>query len=351
MALSVRSLLQRFPRWSVNSANAEEANRIELAPDADAAPVSQTVQSKRSEKPVDVAMSAYGKPWNTAATIASLMTMSGRHIDTIYLQIELDHRDADQIERTIESFRNVNILVHRPSVRIHYIPTTIEQVSDPLYRRSIRYQQAWEDSDKRFLFVCHNDCVFHTDIVGGMLQQIEQGKYTGVGKIGQCWNCFAHKAGQCDGDRFEHYRPTLQEALALEAIYGSAPRPIYVPVDRVSPMPLPECRLNEFGCLIDLERARPDVAPLGEVWPLGAMGLDTGTPWFRGMVLKGHKFKNWFEGLDHAPFSPVRNGTSADHNAEEYERAEKGAADNIGAFYPDLYQSLAKSLMGTAQIV
>ena len=348
MALNVRSLLRHFPRWSANPPNVAAAPTAQAAHDTSTVHVTQAVQSDRSEKLVDVAMSAYGKPWNTAATIASLMTMSGRHIDKIYLQIELDHPDADQLERTTKAFQNLNILVHRPSVRIHYIPTTAEQVSNPLYRRSIRYQQAWEDSDKRFLFVCHNDCVFHTDIVGGMLHQIEQGNYTGVGRIGQCWNCFAHKAGQCDGDRFDHYRPTVEEALALEATYGSAPRPIYMPIDHASPMPLPECRLNEFGCLIDLERARPDVAPLGEVWPLGAMGLDTGTPWFRGMVLKGHKFKNWFEGLDHAPFSPVRNGTSADHDVEEYERAEKGAAANIETFYPDLYRSLATSLMATA---
>ncbi len=277
------------------------------------------------------------------------MTVSGRHIDKVYLQIELDHSDAGQLESLMEAFPNVNMTVHKPSVKIDYVPANAEQISDPVYRRSIRYQRAWEDSNKRFLFVCHNDCVFHTDIVGGMLQQIERGEYTGVGRIGQCWNCFAHKAGQCDGDRFDQYRPTFEEALALETTYGSAPRPIYVPVDRDAPMPLPECRLNEFGCLIDLERARSDVAPLGDVWPLGAMGLDTGTPWFRGMVLKGHKFKNWFDGLDHAPFSSARNGTRADHDADEYMTVEKGAADNIKGFYPDLYRALAKTLMVPAE--
>jgi hypothetical protein len=298
------------------------------------------MNSNLSGRPVDVAISAYGKPWNTAATIASLCTVSGRHIDKIYLQVEPGHPEGSHIESIPASFPGVNFIVHKPSVRIHYVPATAEEISDPHYRRSIRYQRAWEDSDKRFLFVCHNDCVFHTDIVGGMLQQIEGG-YTGVGQIGQCWNCFANKADQCDGDRFHQYRPSFDEALALEAIHGSAPRPYYVPIDRDSPMPLPECRLNEFGCLIDLERARPDVAPLGEVWPLGAMGLDTGTPWFRGMFLKGHKFRNWYEGLDHAPFSSARNGTRADHDVDEYRRVEKGAADNIGWFYPDLYRSLA----------
>ncbi len=40
------------------------------------------------DRPVDVAINMYGKPYNTAVTIHSLLKQSHEHIDKIYLNIE-----------------------------------------------------------------------------------------------------------------------------------------------------------------------------------------------------------------------------------------------------------------------
>lgn len=53
-------------------------------------------------------------------------------------------------------------------------------------------------------------------------------------------------------------------------------------------MPLPECRLNEFYCLINVERIKDVNSPKGDIYPIGMMSLDTGEDWFRQLVLRGH---------------------------------------------------------------
>jgi hypothetical protein len=46
------------------------------------------------------------------------------------------------------------------------------------------------------------------------------------------------------------------------------------------PWPLPECRLNEWACMIDMEKARDITSPYGPCTPFGAMHLDIATDWF-----------------------------------------------------------------------
>jgi hypothetical protein len=59
-------------------------------------------------------------------------------------------------------------------------------------------------------------------------------------------------------------------------------------------MPLPECRLHEWACLINIEKTRKEVVPYGLIDPFGSYaGFDLGMSWFRDLTLKGYKFRNF----------------------------------------------------------
>jgi hypothetical protein len=168
-----------------------------------------------------------------------------------------------------------------------------------------------------------------------MLERLENGAFTGIGWVGQCWNCPAHQAGVCNGDIYESYRPTYEKAAAIVTAHPS-PRTVVELLDRKQPAPLPECRLNEFGCLINLAKCRREIMPLGDVRPFGCMNLDIGTDWFHGLVRRGHRFLNWYEGMSHAPFAPGYAGHPLNTNAAGYHSAEERAYQYLAEYYPEV---------------
>lgn len=292
----------------------------------------------RSLPKVDVAVCCYGKPYQTAVTLASLLQHSGQHIDRIYFQEELQQPHGDKVALVPACFEDRNIIHYKPELHLGWSATDRTRLGDPAYRRSMRYQRAWEDSDKDFLFIMHNDCLFTSDIIGGMLERLADGLYSGVGLIGQCWNCPASYARLCSGDHYERYKPSYDEALELLRSFP-APRTTAANIGRDSPMPLPECRLNEFGCLVSLNKTRDLVMPIGDVVPFADFSTDIGTDWFRSLVLKGHRFLNWHDGMSHAWFSRDMNGHSAVFNRTIYEESELKAKDYLREHYRDAFET------------
>jgi hypothetical protein len=289
---------------------------------------------------VDVVICAYGKPYQTAITLASLLQHSGQHIDKIYFQEERQQPFEDEVASVIDCFGEKNFVHYKPQHHIGVEFTDKLRFGDDAYRRSIRYQYAWEESDKRFLFLTHNDCLFTADIVGGMLQRLKDRTYAGVGRVGQCWNCPAYSAGVCDGDRYASYNPVYEEAVRIVEEYPS-PRTYKEGIDRHSPMPLPECRLNEFACLINLEMVRNLVSPIGDIEPFGTLTLDIGTDWFRKLNLQGYRFLNWYEGMIHAWCSDGANGLSSDNDYETYCRNETKAKDYLNRYHRAVFDQLS----------
>ncbi|GAB0116437.1 hypothetical protein Acid7E03_05090 [Acidisoma sp. 7E03] len=84
--------------------------------------------------------------------------------------------------------------------------------------------------------------------------------------------------------------------------------------------------------------------PVGDIPPFGVMTNDVGTHWFRQMVLRGARFGHWFEGLEHAPFSPSGNGFSADSNKGHYVASEQNAEQYLVRLYPDIASRLGQEL-------
>ena len=249
---------------------------------------------------IDIALSVYGKPYHTAVAMFSLLEHCNDYIDKVYFQEEIQHPHGDNINFIIPWFQRKlgNRFIHyKPPLWLDWHGEAW-RVPDEKYRMSIRYQYSWESTDKDYLFIFHNDCLFTGDIIGGMLEKLEDQTFTGVGLCGQCWNCCAATAGVCGHGRHEKYHPTYEEAVKLVASVPS-PRTHVKDISREHPMPFPECRLNELACLINIAKIKHLVVPKGVVPPFGLMGHDIGTDWYRELILRGYRFTNWFERLKH----------------------------------------------------
>ncbi len=211
------------------------------------------------------------------------------------------------------------------------------------YRRSIRYQYAFEKSKNHYLFTMHNDMLFHEDILGEYLTQIESGHFAGVGPIGQCWNCPASYAKKCTADTYHKYQPDWTELMELSEKFYAPRKEVYSHfISSSTAWPLPECRLNEWAALIDLTQVKPYVKKL----IFGQMDLDIATKWFSFLNNQGLTFKN-------IPIDPYathvwtgiegeeNSGLSTQNNADLYERAEMQSYQKLLDEYGFAEQELA----------
>ncbi|WP_243311717.1 hypothetical protein [Fundidesulfovibrio agrisoli] len=255
---------------------------------------------------VDVAINVLGKPAQTALALFSLLRHSGGHIGTIYFIEEPGPLNSNYSQAELLAALGGRVRRFRPEATNWRYAVDPARLADPAYRHMLRYQYAFEATDKPYLLLIHNDCEFVGDAVGLLLENI--GEATGAGEIGQCWLCPAAMRGLCGPGRYLEYRPDYPE---LEALYASIDPAVYrrkyteAPTEELKrrPWPLPECRVNEFCCLIDMGKARPATCPQGPARPFGAyvdVGdpytgngiLDIGVAWFGDLVHMGHAFRH-----------------------------------------------------------
>ena len=264
---------------------------------------------------VDVCVNVYGKPWQTLCTLKSLIKHSGDHIDRIYIIKEKQQPYNDSIDWIFNYFDN--LVIYEPNYYV-FLHTNIDY-NNVDYRLGVRYQYAFENSDKKHLFITHNDVLYTGDIVGEMLENI--GDSVGIGEIGQCWNCPAKKNNLCSGDKFYEWNPTYEEVLSLLPHVRTQKSMI----DKENPKPLPECRLNEWCCLINREISNSEVFPNGDTPPFGSVGLDVGTIWFKSMVKKGYTFIDYRKNFTHSYWSDLGNGYQTQLNSDKYKISEENA--------------------------
>lgn len=235
------------------------------------------------EKSIDVIIQTYGKQWQLLNTMASLFEHSEKWIDKIYLIEESKHPFGDNIN---EVFKYDFPIIHKVNkwINIYQTPTNLVPIG------SIRHQWGIEQSDKKHVFICHNDVLFTADIVGNMLEEL--GDCVGIGEIGQCWNCPAKAQGLCSGEKFYEWNPTFEDLKQLKLPHI---RTRWNNLDKDVPKLLPECRLNEFACLINREICIKEGRPY-----FGEFSEDSGVDWFRAMYKKGYKFKDYRKDFIHA---------------------------------------------------
>lgn len=280
---------------------------------------------------VDVAISVYGKPYQTAITLLSLLKYSGKWIDKIYF-IEDKNQPKESNFNFLYALLGKQLVRYTPRFWFWYSPFKYRFLLKwKPYRHSIRYQYAWEKTDKDYLLVMHNDVLFKDDLIGAYLQNLDE-ESLGIGKIGQCWNCPAHAERQCEGAKYWDYRPAKQEVLDLIKRWPIDRAPIAAAiVERHGAWPLPECRLNEYVALINLKKAKPVTLPVGKAIPFGVFDMDTGTRWFWEVSNMGYKNQHF----DFEPYAThdwaggINSGHAAMLNADIYQQREEMALTKL----------------------
>jgi hypothetical protein len=297
-------------------------------------------------KRVDVAVIIYGKPYNTIVAIKSILAHSRQHIGKIYLTDEYNqpHNDWGGIHKVMAYFSDdpIEIVVHRPTYFLAPNPDDLNRArSDERYRQSIMFQYALEKTDKPYVCVIHNDLLFHRDMIGDMLANFDQNpQLAGVGSIGQCWSCpasFFH-TNKCSSTKMHLYIPDKQEAIMLHAENNTLRKKMDIEVIEAGRVhPLPECRLNEYCAMINIDTYRKTSVPTGDIGCYGGGwgGVDLGTVWFYEMFNRGYRFQHMVleDYLTHAPFDDSGSGSSAYYKLERYHLSEQLAHDYINATY------------------
>lgn len=242
---------------------------------------------------VDVAINYYGKTLQTIATIHSLIYHSNKYIDKIYLVVEKKQPLLSSLFFVKKIYPE--LLVYVPSA-YEFMKSKVEYYNEE-DRFKVRYQYPIEKSDKKYIFLSHNDVFYTGDVIGDMLANIEDN--LGVGQIGQCWNCPASFAQKCNSDSYHLYRPSNDELIELIKRFPS-PRTNLSTIDLENTFPLPECRLNEWACLLNREVLISESFPEGTGPLFGEYDkLDLGSKWFKYMNLRGYKFYNYNQKFIH----------------------------------------------------
>jgi hypothetical protein len=257
---------------------------------------------------VDIVVNVYGKPWQTLCTLKSLMKNSENQIDKIYLIEEAIHPFGDNIDFIFGYFDN--IIHYKPEKWVNIYGPHIQNV--PL--ENIRHQYGIEHSNKKYVFITHNDVLYTGDIISDMLNKIDD--CVAIGEIGQCWNCPAKEKLCGGGQNWNNWNPTYEDIMTLPMPHIRTRRD---DIDRKDPKLMPECRVNEWACLIDRETSMKEGRPF-----FGEFNHDSGTEWFKAMHRKGYKFKDYRENFKHCYWAN-EGGYPTQQVEEKYRNAENKA--------------------------
>lgn len=287
---------------------------------------------------VDVVINVCGKPYQTTLALLSLLKYSGDYINKIFF---IEENSGDKSHFNLAKHDYILNLIKdkveyfRTPEALGLNPVDSNRLEEEDYRYSIRYQYGWEKTEADYLYIMHNDTEYFDDIIGKMVEGI--GDKIAIGSVGQCWNCPAFAAGKCDSDSYFDYRPEFEELLELYEnveMPGTRKKRPYITRNNSSffknaPWPLPECRVNEWACLINMKIAKPITFPQGKVFPFGAYLkvnntlMDIGSVWFRGVSLLGYRAKNMniFKYMKHNVGHPSMSDAQR-YLAEEFKALE-----------------------------
>lgn len=284
---------------------------------------------------IDVLINVFSKPFQTALSLLSLLRYSEKYIDKIYFHEEPATSEFEKHSHNkILDILKDKVIYYKPKHWLELNAVDEQRIlTDEAYRLSVRYQYGWEHTDKKFVLIIHNDIEVTNDVVSAMLDKI--GDSTAIGEIGQCWWCPAGQNNFCNSEKYTEFRPKYHQLMYIynqnmdytkRRAYNLGLRQEF----QDNPWPLPECRVNEWCMLVNIEKARRDTIPFGNATPLGAFvasGAKIGTTWDDDVTLDvGVK---WFRDLNHM------GHTFTDFPVEEYIIHDRRG--NPALFSPELY--------------
>ncbi len=282
-------------------------------------------------KTTDVCINVYGKPYQTLLTLKDLLKFNKEYIDKIYLieEAKQPYNETFDINFFKEHLKYDNIIHFKPAYHLYVLPCTDYERAfvDKDYRLSLRYQYAIENTDKKYLLIMHNDLRIFSLLVPDFLNEINEDNTVGGGILGQCWNCPLGPQRENLCSRETCHNVKLDYDVIMECVNKYPNTRSYIhrtKIDKKYPMPMLECRLNEFLCLINIDLYRQVAMPWGNIFPFGGYssdGIDIADVCYRQFVLNGYKFKNIniFKYCLHGPAANhVESGHAALFNQSKY---------------------------------
>ncbi len=249
---------------------------------------------------IDVAIQSYKKPESLLYTLMCLKECCGDRIDTVYINDDCSGEDASRHYSNTavrEYFQGWNIRfrcntlpVRWRRLKVHgYRPSYIAPwlhllgVLRYMLRHwrltplsdNVRYQWALNTTDKKFVFLTHDDVEYTGDIIGHYLDSMTPDTAI-VGDLGQCWCCpFSTTADPCSPQRIMH---------------GERPSELWPLTDSKPGPQRRACRINEWCCMIRTSAAHEitnkENCFFGNYDDFG----DVGAYWFEQAVKHGYRF-------------------------------------------------------------
>lgn len=254
---------------------------------------------------IDVAVQSYKKPESLLYTLMSLKKVSGDLIDTVYINDDCSNDGSVEIFNDIRvkeyfapwklnvrvNTKNVGVnqvymLKHRPDyMNWLFVLSKFKRFIDPKTTHNkddVRYQYAIDNTDKKYLLVIHDDVKFFKNIVQLYLDTMEANPNLAiVGDLGQCWRCKFSEI--CSPKKLmQGFRP---------------PHFPLTPKDRTQPFNPKkgygrDCRINEWSCLIDVEKSRLITQKYGCLFGNYYRYSDIGAYWFCKILEHGFDFSD-----------------------------------------------------------
>ena len=258
---------------------------------------------------VDVAIQSYKKPESLVYTLLSLKKYCGNYIDTIYIN------DDCSGNNTIEHYKNKELQERMSPIKLKIRENTkpsgynITLLTKEMWKKksflekirligyffinrlryhktsdNVRYQWAINNTDKKYIFLIHDDVKFFSNVLKKYLDTIEKDeKFAIVGDLGGCEFC---EFGPCG----EKCSPTKilngEYPCNTYPITGKRKNPINTLLGRYNR----HCRINEWCCLVDVNVLRKLVNEYGIYFGNYECGGDVGTVFFEKIIKLGYKF-------------------------------------------------------------
>lgn len=257
---------------------------------------------------VDVAVQSYKKPESLIYTLFSLRRYCGEHVDTVWINDDCSGGDVldlyrdPRLQRALAPIKikvrendapsGYNItLMTKDSYRKHtYIQrlqflgyAAMNRLSFHSTSADVRYQWAIDSTDKKFLFVIHDDIKFYGDVLGVYLRDICADKNLAI-------------VGDLGYERLCPFGPCGESCSPERILRGDYPCPSWPvtgcrsPLHRLLGRMRRDCRINEWCALIDVDKSHEIYQRFGVFFGNYEAGGDVVTYWLDRALELGYAF-------------------------------------------------------------
>ena len=251
---------------------------------------------------IDVAIQSFKKPELLLYTLLSLKKYEQDLIDRVWIQDDSDDKSVIEFYQS-KVFQDalypwkINIKKntqrggwwftpvrglypkHLPfykrilfSIRSKYRGTGFQ-----LLRENSRYQNAIDNTDKKYLLVIHDDIVFYKPFIKDIIAQfLDDSQMAIVGDLGQCWRCEYQKKGCTPEKITQGYRPSQ----------------VWPDTEQKNSRHKWPCRINEWCAILNVDVAK-DIEQKYKVLYGGYDNHgDISAYWFGLINQEGYSFKD-----------------------------------------------------------